>query len=120
MSRFFAGVVLLTVAFVALVLVVRAVGGTAKNSLATMFTVVDLPNGKTQACWHDICPGQTTLDDAKRILAADKSLTMPDSERFPFCWESHVPYYVVCLGNRDNRLINVQVDINFQLNPIEI
>ena len=120
MVRIIAKIGVLIATFTILLVLIRVVGRAGTNLLTALFSEMSLPDGQMQACWHGICPGQTTLDDARNILRADNTLKMPDSEKYPLCWESHTPYYVVCLGNKNSRLVSIQIDVNFQFDATEI
>lgn len=111
----------LTVAFVILVALVRAAGGLSPNPLRRMFSAATLPDGQFLTCWHDICPGQTTADEAVRILQTDSSLQIPKPENYPSCWESRIPSYIVCLDLDGDFLANIYIgstiDFGGNLNP---
>src|SRR5262245_10177902 len=98
MLRFFARTALLMIAFVVFLLLVRGIGAQGKNPLANVFTEVTLANGQKQVCWHGICPGQTTLIEAKAILDRFLSYYSAGSEEGRnMCWEAYEDTYSVCI-----------------------
>ncbi len=54
------------------VVVARLIGGLNKSSVAEILKVEI--NQDQQACWHQICPGQTTLEEAEKLLRADETM----------------------------------------------
>src|SRR5258707_7116965 len=87
-----------------LLCIVQVAGRTVKNPIQGMFSETVLPDGQTLTCWHGICPGQTTVDEATRILQADPTLSPVHQEWTSPCWESHSPYYAVCLDIQHDNL----------------
>lgn len=83
---------------------VRALRGTARKPLAALFSEVALADGLKQPCWHGVCPGQQTIDQAQAILDADPSLTANSlggvSPPYELrCWETQpvANRYSVCV-----------------------
>src|SRR5258706_13657811 len=108
--------------FLLLLPVSRSAGGTAKNPIQGMFTERVLPDGQILTCWRDICPGQTTVDEAIRILQADPTFYPPDDldlanlRESPLCWQSRASSYTVCLDARDNLLVDLHLYLDLEDN----
>src|SRR5215510_9802388 len=91
MRRLRVRLTLMTATLSLLLVLVWVVGGTAANPLVGTFTETILHDGQMQVCWHEICPGQTTVDEAKAILNADTALSF-DSDAWErdkvLCWNT--------------------------------
>src|SRR5215467_11043689 len=114
MRRLFVRIAILTAALVVLLVLVRAVGGTAANPLAAMFTETILADGKVQVCWHDICPGQLTMPYARQLLEADPSLeafgtTGEDPLEQNYCWRNRGQSYGVCLNGTASAVLSLSL-----------
>src|SRR5262245_51743403 len=108
MTRLGIRIATLITAFVVAIVVVRTTGGTRQNPVTTMFSEITLPNGQKQVCWHGICPGQTTIDEAKGILDAEGTF-IDDNENSAYrdtCWTPHTrkEFHKICLQIAKNQI----------------
>src|SRR5260221_12613113 len=110
--------------FLLLLPVSRLAGGMAKNPIQGMFTERALPDGQILTCWRDICPGQTTVDEAIRILQTDPTFYRPDDLELTnlqvsaLCLQSRASSYTVCLDARDNLLVDLHLYLDLEDNAI--
>jgi hypothetical protein len=56
-----------------------------------------------QACWHNICPGKTTLEEAERLLRLDNTLLDFRRGALSLCWSAPSSYFIGCVLHNATR-----------------
>lgn len=88
MRRLFTAATLIICIVALLTVGARFLGGLEPPNVSTALLALNLDESQP-GCWHGICPSITTLEQAQRLLQADKTLTIFwDLTRYPrLCWK---------------------------------